>query len=71
MNYVSAFVLEVTVRVGKNAVTTELLLRLRVTGFLDCPLSGILNARKRNVLKTGSVSILKWEVETPIQLGLI
>jgi hypothetical protein len=32
-----------------------------------CPLSGILETRKHNVLETGSVSVLRWRGETPTQ----
>jgi hypothetical protein len=34
-----------------------------------CPSSGILNTRKHNVLKTGSVSVVRCEGETPTLLG--
>jgi hypothetical protein len=33
-----------------------------------CPLSGILKTREHNILKTGSVSVLRWGGETPTLL---
>jgi hypothetical protein len=42
---------------------------LGITRFLDCPSSGILKTREHNVSETGSISILRWRGETPIQFG--
>jgi hypothetical protein len=33
--------------------------QLKITGFLDCPSSGILKTREHNVSETGSVSVLR------------
>jgi hypothetical protein len=46
-------------------------LRQNYCVFGLCPSPGILETRKHNVSETGSVSVLRWNGETPFLLGLL